>query len=74
MTYVVLFLALCFVLEGLKVVSNLSWYYAVVGLVLVSDMGCGWWLSFLSLMFFMVYLSGMLAVFIYSVYLADEPF
>ncbi|NWT13891.1 NU6M oxidoreductase, partial [Vireo altiloquus] len=70
----VLFLALCFVLEGLKVVSNLSQYYAVVGLVLVSVVGCGWWLRFLSLIFLMVYLGGMLEFFVYSVYLAAEPF
>ncbi|NXH79431.1 NU6M oxidoreductase, partial [Hydrobates tethys] len=77
-TYFVIFLALCFVLGGLAVVSNLSLYYGVVGLVLVSVMGCGWWLSlgisFLSLVLFMVYLGGMLVVFVYSVSLAAEPF
>ncbi|NXF70417.1 NU6M oxidoreductase, partial [Ciccaba nigrolineata] len=46
MTYFVLFLALFFVLGGLAVGSNLSLSYGMVGLVLASVMGCGWWLSF----------------------------
>ncbi|NWH52545.1 NU6M oxidoreductase, partial [Fregata magnificens] len=78
MTYFVLFLVLCFVLGGLAVASNLSLYYGVVALVLVSVMGCGWWLSlgisFVSLVLFMVYLGGMLVIFVYSVSLAAEPF
>lgn len=72
------FLALCFVLGGLAVVSNLSLYYGVVGLVLASVIGCGWWLSlgisFVSLVLFMVYLGGMLVVFVYSLSLTAEPF
>nr|YP_010691235.1 NADH dehydrogenase subunit 6 [Stercorarius longicaudus]WBU93453.1 NADH dehydrogenase subunit 6 [Stercorarius longicaudus] len=78
MTYFVLFMALCFVLGGLAVASNPSPYYGVVGLVLASVAGCGWLLSlgvsFVSLVLFMVYLGGMLVVFVYSVSLAADPF
>nr|YP_010624550.1 NADH dehydrogenase subunit 6 [Charadrius leschenaultii]WBF99180.1 NADH dehydrogenase subunit 6 [Charadrius leschenaultii]WBF99193.1 NADH dehydrogenase subunit 6 [Charadrius mongolus] len=78
MTYFVLFLGLCFVLGGLAVASNPSPYYGVVGLVLASVVGCGWLLSlgvsFISLVLFMVYLGGMLVVFVYSVSLAADPF
>nr|AUN27890.1 NADH dehydrogenase subunit 6 [Phalaropus lobatus] len=78
MTYFVLLLGLCFVLGGLAVASNPSPYYGVVGLVLASVAGCGWLLSlgvsFVSLVLFMVYLGGMLVVFVYSVALAADPF
>nr|P43208.1 RecName: Full=NADH-ubiquinone oxidoreductase chain 6; AltName: Full=NADH dehydrogenase subunit 6 [Uria lomvia]CAA52119.1 NADH dehydrogenase subunit 6 [Uria lomvia]CAC80356.1 NADH dehydrogenase subunit 6 [Uria lomvia] len=78
MTYFVLFLGLCFVLGGLAVASNPSPYYGVVGLVLASVAGCAWLLSlgvsFVSLVLFMVYLGGMLVVFVYSVSLAADPF
>nr|YP_009155393.1 NADH dehydrogenase subunit 6 [Oreotrochilus melanogaster]AIY56525.1 NADH dehydrogenase subunit 6 [Oreotrochilus melanogaster]QOD98182.1 NADH dehydrogenase subunit 6 [Oreotrochilus melanogaster] len=76
--YFMLFLGLCFVLGGLAVASNPSPYYGVVGLVLSSVVGCGWLmslgLSFVSLVLFMVYLGGMLVVFVYSVSLAADPF
>nr|YP_009584248.1 NADH dehydrogenase subunit 6 [Hydrophasianus chirurgus]QBL56276.1 NADH dehydrogenase subunit 6 [Hydrophasianus chirurgus] len=78
MMYFVLFLAVGFVLGGLAVASNPSPYYGVVGLVLASVAGCGWLLSlgvsFVSLVLFMVYLGGMLVVFVYSVSLAADPF
>nr|YP_009111988.1 NADH dehydrogenase subunit 6 [Ixobrychus eurhythmus]AHN95887.1 NADH dehydrogenase subunit 6 [Ixobrychus eurhythmus] len=78
MTYFVVFLGGCFVLGGLAVASNPSPYYGVVGLVLASVMGCGWLLSlgasFVSLVLFLVYLGGMLVVFVYSVSLAADPF
>nr|YP_588197.1 NADH dehydrogenase subunit 6 [Phaethon rubricauda]BAE92887.1 NADH dehydrogenase subunit 6 [Phaethon rubricauda] len=78
MTYFVVVLGLCFVLGGLAVASNPSPYYGVVGLVLASVAGCGWLLSlgvsFVSLVLFMVYLGGMLVVFVYSVALAADPF
>nr|YP_010963318.1 NADH dehydrogenase subunit 6 [Balaeniceps rex]QOD97929.1 NADH dehydrogenase subunit 6 [Balaeniceps rex]QZF76630.1 NADH dehydrogenase subunit 6 [Balaeniceps rex] len=78
MTYFVLFLGLCFVLGSLAVASNPSPYYGVVGLVLTSVAGCGWLVSlgvsFMSLVLFMVYLGGMLVVFVYSVSLAADPF
>nr|YP_637100.1 NADH dehydrogenase subunit 6 [Gavia pacifica]QBP39453.1 NADH dehydrogenase subunit 6 [Gavia pacifica]BAE95717.1 NADH dehydrogenase subunit 6 [Gavia pacifica] len=78
MTYFVVFLSVCFALGGLAVASNPSPYYGVVGLVLASVVGCGWLLSlgvsFVSLVLFMVYLGGMLVVFVYSVSLAADPF
>nr|BCD55907.1 NADH dehydrogenase subunit 6 [Sittiparus varius namiyei] len=74
----VLFLGLCFVLGGLAVASNPSPYYGVVGLVLASIAGCGWLVSlgvsFVSLVLVMVYLGGMLVVFVYSVSLAADPY
>nr|YP_009720998.1 NADH dehydrogenase subunit 6 [Picus canus]QGM79795.1 NADH dehydrogenase subunit 6 [Picus canus] len=78
MIYFMLFLGVCFVLGGLAVASNPSPYYGVVGLVLASVVGCGWLLnlgvSFVALVLFMVYLGGMLVVFVYSVALAADPF
>lgn len=74
----VLFLGLCFVFGGLAVASNPSPYYGVVGLVLASVAGCGWLVSlgvsFVALVLVMVYLGGMLVVFVYSVSLAADPY
>nr|YP_010000533.1 NADH dehydrogenase subunit 6 [Erythrocercus mccallii]QOD96419.1 NADH dehydrogenase subunit 6 [Erythrocercus mccallii] len=74
----VLFLSLCFVLGGLAVASNPSPYYGVVGLVVASVAGCGWLVSlgvsFVSLVLVLVYLGGMLVVFVYSVSLAADPY
>ncbi len=73
-----LFLGVCFVLGGLAVASNPSPYYGVVGLVVASVVGCGWLLSlgvsFVSLVLFIVYLGGILVVFVYSVSLAADLF
>nr|QXU59968.1 NADH dehydrogenase subunit 6 [Coturnix coturnix] len=78
MTYFVIFLGVCFMLGTLAVASNPSPYYGVVGLVLASVVGCGWLVnlgvSFVSLVLFMIYLGGMLVVFVYSVSLAADPF
>nr|AWD84288.1 NADH dehydrogenase subunit 6 [Buceros rhinoceros silvestris]QOD97183.1 NADH dehydrogenase subunit 6 [Buceros rhinoceros] len=78
MIYFVLFLGFAFILGSLAVASNPSPYYGVVGLVLASVVGCGWLLSlgtsFIALVLFMVYLGGMLVVFVYSVALAADPF
>nr|QWS05765.1 NADH dehydrogenase subunit 6 [Toxorhamphus novaeguineae] len=74
----VLFMGLCFVLGGLAVASNPSPYFGVVGLVLASIAGCGWLVSlgvpFVSLVLVLVYLGGMLVVFVYSVSLAADPY
>nr|AAG39528.1 NADH dehydrogenase subunit 6 [Phylloscopus trochiloides ludlowi] len=74
----VLFLSLCFVLGGLAVASNPSPYYGVLGLVVASIAGCGWLVSlgvsFVSLVLVMVYLGGMLVVFVYWVSLAADPY
>nr|YP_272110.1 NADH dehydrogenase subunit 6 [Gallus lafayettii]BAE16116.1 NADH dehydrogenase subunit 6 [Gallus lafayettii] len=78
MTYFVIFLGICFMLGVLAVASNPSPYYGVVGLVVASVMGCGWLVSlgvsFVSLALFLVYLGGMLVVFVYSVSLAADPY
>nr|YP_009590187.1 NADH dehydrogenase subunit 6 [Piranga lutea]QBM09980.1 NADH dehydrogenase subunit 6 [Piranga lutea] len=74
----VLFLGLCFALGGLAVASNPSPYYGVLGLVVAAVAGCGWLVSlgvsFVSLVLVMVYLGGMLVVFVYSVSLAADPY
>nr|YP_009227614.1 NADH dehydrogenase subunit 6 [Zosterops lateralis]AGI51104.1 NADH dehydrogenase subunit 6 [Zosterops lateralis] len=74
----VLFMGIMFVLGGLAVSSNPSPYYGVVGLVVASIAGCGWLVSlgvsFVSLVLVMVYLGGMLVVFVYSVSLAADPY
>lgn len=78
MTYFVIFLGICFMLGVLAVASNPSPYYGVLGLVLASVVGCGWLVSlgvsFISLVLFIVYLGGMLVVFVYSVSLAADPY
>nr|YP_009413002.1 NADH dehydrogenase subunit 6 [Lagopus lagopus]APY18648.1 NADH dehydrogenase subunit 6 [Lagopus lagopus] len=78
MTYFVIIIGVCFMLGVLAVASNPSPYYGVVGLVLASVMGCGWLVnlgvSFISLSLFMIYLGGMLVVFVYSVSLAADPY
>nr|AYN50490.1 NADH dehydrogenase subunit 6 [Nymphicus hollandicus]AYN50491.1 NADH dehydrogenase subunit 6 [Nymphicus hollandicus] len=78
MAYWVVFMGIVFVLAALAVASNPSPYYGVVGLVLGSIAGCGWLVSlgvsFVSLVLFMVYLGGMLVVFVYSVSLAADPY
>nr|QHI42562.1 NADH dehydrogenase subunit 6 [Aegolius funereus] len=78
MTYFVVFLGVGVILGGLAVASSPSPYYGVLGLILGSLSGCGWLLnlgvSFVSLVLFMVYLGGMLVVFVYSVALAADPF
>ncbi|YP_010000468.1 NADH dehydrogenase subunit 6 (mitochondrion) [Vidua macroura] len=74
----VLFLGLLFTLGGLAVASNPSPYYGVVGLVVAAVAGGGWLVSlgvsFVSLVLVMVYLGGMLVVFVYSVSLAADPY
>nr|YP_010568199.1 NADH dehydrogenase subunit 6 [Pellorneum malaccense]UZC57619.1 NADH dehydrogenase subunit 6 [Pellorneum malaccense] len=74
----VLLLGLFFALGGLAVSSNPSPYYGVVGLVVSSIAGCVWLVSlgvsFVSLVLVLVYLGGMLVVFVYSVSLAADPY
>nr|NP_818928.1 NADH dehydrogenase subunit 6 [Gonorynchus greyi]BAC67531.1 NADH dehydrogenase subunit 6 [Gonorynchus greyi] len=70
---------LCGVVVGLiAVASNPAPYYAALGLVLASGVGCGVLAghggTFLCLVLFLIYLGGMLVVFAYSAALAAEPF
>ncbi|KGL74159.1 NADH-ubiquinone oxidoreductase chain 6, partial [Tinamus guttatus] len=78
MTYFVSFLGVCFILGALAVASNPSPQYGAMGLVVGSVVGCGWLLSlgvsFISLALFLVYLGGMLVVFVYCVSLAADPY
>ncbi|NWI21821.1 NU6M oxidoreductase, partial [Dromaius novaehollandiae] len=78
MTYFILFLGVCLVLGALAVASNPSPYYGVLGLVMGSVVGCGWLVSlgasFIALVLFLVYLGGILVVFVYAVSLAADPF
>nr|UZC55013.1 NADH dehydrogenase subunit 6 [Percopsis omiscomaycus] len=78
MSYFVSLLLAGVVLGLVAVASNPSPYYAALGLVAVAVLGCGvmsgYGASFLCLVFFFIYLGGMLVVFAYSAALAAEPF
>nr|YP_005087632.1 NADH dehydrogenase subunit 6 [Glossogobius olivaceus]AEX09831.1 NADH dehydrogenase subunit 6 [Glossogobius olivaceus] len=66
------------ILGLIVVASNPSPYFAALGLVVVSGMGCGVMVTcggtFLSLILFLIYLGGMLVVFAYSSALASERY
>nr|YP_010173011.1 NADH dehydrogenase subunit 6 [Pentanemus quinquarius]QSH90837.1 NADH dehydrogenase subunit 6 [Pentanemus quinquarius] len=78
MSFMMCVLLLFFVLGLIAVSSNPSPYFAALGLVVVSGVGCCILLlhdgPFLSLVLFLVYLGGMLVVFAYSAALAAEPY
>nr|YP_007627146.1 NADH dehydrogenase subunit 6 [Lophiogobius ocellicauda]AGG84372.1 NADH dehydrogenase subunit 6 [Lophiogobius ocellicauda] len=78
MTYLMHVFLLGLVLGMVVVASNPSPFFAALGLVVVSGMGCGVLVGhgvpFLSLVLFLIYLGGMLVVFAYSAALAAEPY
>nr|QJA16331.1 NADH dehydrogenase subunit 6 [Harpadon nehereus] len=78
MTYVMFLFLFGLVVGLVAVASNPSPYFAALGLVAVSGLGCGVLVghggSFLSLVLFLIYLGGMLVVFAYSAALAADPY
>ncbi|AHY04275.1 NADH dehydrogenase subunit 6 (mitochondrion) [Poecilia reticulata] len=78
MSYMMYVLLFGLVLGLVAVASNPSPYFAALGLVVVSGVGCGVLVSsggcFLSLILFLIYLGGMLVVFAYSAAMAAEPY
>nr|WNH22152.1 NADH dehydrogenase subunit 6 [Prionotus rubio]WNH22490.1 NADH dehydrogenase subunit 6 [Prionotus tribulus] len=78
MTYLMCLFLFGLVFGLVAVASNPSPYFAALGLVVVSGMGCGilagYGGPFLSLVLFLIYLGGMLVVFAYSAALAAEPY
>nr|WNH20333.1 NADH dehydrogenase subunit 6 [Asterorhombus filifer] len=77
MTFVMWLSLFCFLLGLVAVASNPSPYFAALGLVVVSGVGCMMLVeyggAFLPLILFLIYLGGMLVVFAYSAALAAEP-
>nr|YP_009236155.1 NADH dehydrogenase subunit 6 [Stegostoma tigrinum]AMF83640.1 NADH dehydrogenase subunit 6 [Stegostoma tigrinum] len=78
MIYFMFVMMVCLILGMVAVASNPSPYYAALGLVLTAGVGCGLMAgcggSFLSLVLFLIYLGGMLVVFVYTAALATEPY
>nr|YP_010960377.1 NADH dehydrogenase subunit 6 [Baldwinella vivanus]WNH37741.1 NADH dehydrogenase subunit 6 [Baldwinella vivanus] len=78
MTYFMALFLFGMVVGLIAVASNPSPYFAALGLVVVSGLGCGALGGcggpFLSLILFLIYLGGMLVVFAYSAALAAEPY
>nr|YP_009312319.1 NADH dehydrogenase subunit 6 [Clypeobarbus pleuropholis]BAV71794.1 NADH dehydrogenase subunit 6 [Clypeobarbus pleuropholis] len=78
MTYFMLMSLMALIIGLVAVASNPAPYFAAFGLVVAAGVGCGVLVghggSFLSLIFFLIYLGGMLVVFAYSAALAAEPF
>nr|YP_006303325.1 NADH dehydrogenase subunit 6 [Chiloscyllium griseum]AFC65033.1 NADH dehydrogenase subunit 6 [Chiloscyllium griseum] len=78
MVYFMFVMMIGLILGLMAVASNPSPYYAALGLVMAAGMGCGLMVgyggSFLSLVLFLIYLGGMLVVFVYTAALAAEPY
>nr|YP_003795682.1 NADH dehydrogenase subunit 6 [Miichthys miiuy]ADJ66707.1 NADH dehydrogenase subunit 6 [Miichthys miiuy] len=78
MTYIMSLFLFGLVLGVIAVASNPSPYFGALGLVVVAGLGCGVLVGhgghFLSLVLFLIYLGGMLVVFVYSTALAAEPY
>nr|YP_003734884.1 NADH dehydrogenase subunit 6 [Callorhinchus callorynchus]YP_003734922.1 NADH dehydrogenase subunit 6 [Callorhinchus capensis]ADI57812.1 NADH dehydrogenase subunit 6 [Callorhinchus callorynchus]ADI57825.1 NADH dehydrogenase subunit 6 [Callorhinchus capensis] len=78
MIYFVMLMLMCFIIGLVGVASNPSPYFAAFGLVMSAAIGCGLLAShgtsFLSFVLFLIYLGGMLVVFVYSAALTAEPY
>nr|YP_008474776.1 NADH dehydrogenase subunit 6 [Orectolobus japonicus]AGS43557.1 NADH dehydrogenase subunit 6 [Orectolobus japonicus] len=78
MVYFMFVMMMGLILGLMAVASNPSPYYAALGLVMVAGFGCGLMVgyggSFLSLVLFLIYLGGMLVVFVYTAAMAAEPY
>nr|WNH36946.1 NADH dehydrogenase subunit 6 [Coryphaenoides leptolepis] len=78
MSYMMMLLLMGFILGAAALASNPSPVYAVLGLVLMAGVACMILVNnggpFLSLLFFLVYLGGMLVVFAHCVALAAERY
>nr|YP_009117986.1 NADH dehydrogenase subunit 6 [Pomacanthus imperator]AJE75239.1 NADH dehydrogenase subunit 6 [Pomacanthus imperator] len=78
MTYMLVLFLVGLVAGLIGVASNPSPYFAAYGLVVVSGFGCGILAehggSFLCLILFLIYLGGMVVVFVYSAALVAEPY
>nr|YP_008144660.1 NADH dehydrogenase subunit 6 [Heterodontus zebra]AGN92068.1 NADH dehydrogenase subunit 6 [Heterodontus zebra] len=78
MVYFMFVMMIGLVLGLMGVASNPSPYFAALGLVMASGVGCGLLVgyggSFMSLVLFLIYLGGMLVVFVYTAALAAEPY
>nr|WNH23699.1 NADH dehydrogenase subunit 6 [Pomacanthus semicirculatus] len=78
MTYVLVLFLVGLVAGLIGVASNPSPYFAAYCLVVVSGFGCGILAghggSFLCLILFLIYLGGMMVVFVYSAALVAEPY
>nr|YP_009002144.1 NADH dehydrogenase subunit 6 [Rhincodon typus]AGK29782.1 NADH dehydrogenase subunit 6 [Rhincodon typus]AHA82117.1 NADH dehydrogenase subunit 6 [Rhincodon typus]AVI15583.1 NADH dehydrogenase subunit 6 [Rhincodon typus]WNH19707.1 NADH dehydrogenase subunit 6 [Rhincodon typus] len=78
MVYFMFVMMIGLILGMMAVASNPSPYYAALGLVLTAGVGCGLMAgyggSFMSLVLFLIYLGGMLVVFVYTAALATEPY
>lgn len=77
MIFFVVLILICFIMGLVAVASNPAPYFAAFGLVISAAVGCGLLashgISFLSLILFLIYLGGMLVVFVYSAALTAEP-
>nr|YP_010960651.1 NADH dehydrogenase subunit 6 [Ophidion muraenolepis]WNH38093.1 NADH dehydrogenase subunit 6 [Ophidion muraenolepis] len=77
MYYMMILLLLGFLAGIMVAASNPSPYFAALGLVTASGMGCGilagYGGPFLSLVLFLIYLGGMMVVFAYCTALAADP-
>nr|YP_010164610.1 NADH dehydrogenase subunit 6 [Muraenesox cinereus]QRM91347.1 NADH dehydrogenase subunit 6 [Muraenesox cinereus] len=78
MSFMIVILIIIFIVGMIGLASNPSPYFGALSLVLAAIGGCGvlasYGGSFISLVFLLIYLGGMLVVFAYCAALSSEPF